>query len=245
MFIEDGTEDEVVSSMHMRNAFSMVGIGCLIGPAVVNLIMDAHRPYTLLRACLIGVGFLTTSWLFISQAHSFPQFLAGTCWRTFGSGIVWVNSTLVLQTLTDKEILGRVLGLEYTLKQLFEESSAAASGKLDDAGFSKNGLALFGALVGTITMLFWGIYYSSLGAASPTFNNKYYEFENSNEQNNDNLEMGSGIEGLDIEMTDASTSRGDEEQKGCRSQRVFVRIEFKKQNIRLTIIANTAIPSKQ
>mmetsp|Transcript_17466 Transcript_17466/g.42487 ORF Transcript_17466/g.42487 Transcript_17466/m.42487 type:complete len:403 (-) Transcript_17466:3955-5163(-) len=60
VFNEDGTEDEEVSSMHMGEAFTVVGIGCFVGPALVNLITDAHRPHTLQRACLIGVGFLTS-----------------------------------------------------------------------------------------------------------------------------------------------------------------------------------------
>jgi hypothetical protein len=87
---------------------------------------------------------------------------------------VWVYSTLVLQTLTDKEILGRVLAVEYTMTQLFEAASASATGRLDKAGFSKHQLALFGALLGFIMLLFWGMYYvCSLGAAHPRFNNNY------------------------------------------------------------------------
>jgi hypothetical protein len=81
---------------------------------------------------------------------------------------------LILQTLTDKEFLGRVLGVEFTLTRLFVAASASATGRLDDAGLTKNQLALFGALLGTIMLVVWGMYYfCSLGAANPKFNNNY------------------------------------------------------------------------
>ncbi|KAL3919084.1 MAG: hypothetical protein SGILL_003936, partial [Bacillariaceae sp.] len=171
---KDGTENEELSSIHMGMLFSVVGLGCMVGPAIVNMVSDAHRPYTLQRACLMGVSFLTGGWLAISLTHNFPQFLAGTFFRTMGSGTVWVYSTLVLQTLTDKEILGRVLAIEYTMTQLFEAASASATGRLDEAGLSKNQLALFGCSLGVVMLTFWGTYYSfSLGAANPKFNNNY------------------------------------------------------------------------
>jgi hypothetical protein len=87
---------------------------------------------------------------------------------------VSVYSTLVLQTLTDKEFLGRVLAVEFTMTQLFEAASASATGRLDEAGWTKNQLALFGALLGTVMLSVWGLYYFySLGAAKPKFNNNY------------------------------------------------------------------------
>jgi MFS family permease len=78
----DGTEDERLSSLHMGMLFSVVGIGCMTGPALVNLITDSQRPHTLQRACLFGVFFLTGGWLMISLTQTFPQFLAGTFVRT-------------------------------------------------------------------------------------------------------------------------------------------------------------------
>jgi MFS family permease len=221
VFNEDGTEDEELSSMRMGEAFSVVGLGCLVGPTLVNLITDAHRPHTLQRACLIGVGFLTSGWLIISTTRTFPQFLAGTLWRVMGSGIVWVNSTLVLQTLVDPEILGRVLGLEFTLTQLFEASSAAVSGKLDDAGFSKSQLTLFGALLGVVMLVFWGTYYAlSFGAAQPRFNNNY-DFDDPHKTK----DHGVKLDDLEIEMMDAATfDAEDEGPVSKRSQKVIVRL---------------------
>jgi hypothetical protein len=91
-----------------------------------------------------------------------------------GSGIAWVNSTLVLQTMADKQMLGRVLAVEYTMTRLFEAASAAMTGRLGEAGLNKNMLALFGAVLGMFTLVFWGTYYiMAKGAAHPRFNNNY------------------------------------------------------------------------
>jgi len=80
----------------------------------------------------------------------------------------------VLQTLSDPQILGRILATDYTLNTLFEALSVFMSGRLSIAGFSKNMLALFGACLGIPLLVMWGIYYMlSLGAADPRFNNNY------------------------------------------------------------------------
>mmetsp|Transcript_17466 Transcript_17466/g.42488 ORF Transcript_17466/g.42488 Transcript_17466/m.42488 type:complete len:183 (-) Transcript_17466:3402-3950(-) len=167
-------------------------------------------PSVFISFCLRKQG-----WVFISRAHNFNQFLGGTLWRTTGSGIVWVNSTLILQTLTEKGFLGRVVALEFTLTQLFEASSAAASGRLDDAGFTKNRLALFGASCGVLMLMFWGSYYAlSLGAAQPRFNNNYESHDQTKKSQLDNI---------DIEMMDATSASVDEdENEHSMSEKVII-----------------------
>ena len=171
-------EDEAVSSRHMGMLFSIIGAGNMFGPILFNvqLFTDARRPYTLQRACWIGLVFLTSGWFLISMARTFPQFLMGSFIRTMGSGAVWVNSAIILQTLCNPQILGRILAVEYTLTTLFEAASCAMTGRLSSVvGLSKNQLALFGAGLGILMVLFWGLYYYlSLGAAHPKFNNNYY-----------------------------------------------------------------------
>lgn len=86
-----------------------------------------------------------------------------------------------MQTLSDPKILGRMLATEHTLTTLFEATSCAVTGRLSVDGFSKNMLALFGASLGILMLIVWGIYYSlSLGAADPRFNNKNYQFGGNN-----------------------------------------------------------------
>jgi MFS family permease len=82
VYDDNGTEDKTLTSLHMGMFFSAVGAGCMAGPAIVNFVTDAYRPFTLQRACLIGVFFLTSGWLIISLTHSFPLFLAATFYRS-------------------------------------------------------------------------------------------------------------------------------------------------------------------
>ena len=54
---------------------------------------------------------------------------------------------------------------------LMESASASMSGKLYDAGLDRNQLALFGALLGGIMVVWWGVYYFVVqgSAANPRF----------------------------------------------------------------------------
>ena len=112
----------------------------------------------------------------ISTAHTFTIFLLFSFVRVMGSGMVWANSTVLLQTLSDQKFLGRVLGLEITLTTMFEAVSAAAAGQLvDHGGYSKNQLAFLGGCLGIVVTSFWAVYYSkSLGAAHPRFNSPQF-----------------------------------------------------------------------
>jgi hypothetical protein len=76
-----------------------------------------------------------------------------------GSGIVWTNATLLLQTLVQKEYLGRVLAAQYTGSTLVEASIATLIGTLQDAGWDKHWLALLSAGIGSVLVGFWALYY--------------------------------------------------------------------------------------
>jgi hypothetical protein len=58
--------------------------------------------------------------------------------RSNGSTIIWVNSTLLLQTLTAKDMLGRILAIEYVFYTIFEALSATSAGRLQDIGRNKD-----------------------------------------------------------------------------------------------------------
>jgi hypothetical protein len=196
----DGNELEDRSSVRMGLLFSTIGLGTLVGPLVINYFTDANRPVTLQRACWIGLTVMTIGWYAISLADdSFGWFVSGTLFRTMGSGIVWVNSTLILQTLCDKEILGRVLALDYAMTAITEAVSSTSTGALLDDGFSKCDLALYGAFLGTVAVTLWGIYHAqSRGAANPKLNNYHQE--------NKDLSVSSLDMGMDFPSADRSTS---------------------------------------
>ena len=104
------------------------------------------------------------------------------------------------------------MAAEYTLTTLFEAASVTATGKLSMAGFSKNMLALFGASLGILMLLVWGIYYLlSLGAANPRFNNNYKLVANSNK----------AMRQKEIEMGDVIFS-DNSETDNIKSQKIIV-----------------------
>jgi len=172
VFKPDGTEDTKLSSIHMGLLFTTIGLGSSIGPMLMNNISDSRKPFTLQRAHWIGLMLLGFGWFVISFVTTFPQFLWATFLRTNGSGICWVYSSLVLQTLCDPRFLGRIMALEHTLTTLFEAATSFVAGTLSTSkGLSDNQLALMGAGLGLFVQISWGIYYSlSLGAAHPRFN---------------------------------------------------------------------------
>ena len=113
-----------------------------------------------------------------------------------------------------------MLATEYTLTTLFEATSCAVTGRLSVDGFSKNMLALFGASLGILMLIVWGIYYSlSLGAADPRFNNNC-QFRG----NNNNSTM--VVEEKDVEMVGdvifANSNSNNNKGNTGKSQKVIV-----------------------
>lgn len=77
---------------------SCIGIGCLIGPIVANsTFVDGNKPYTMQIACIAAMAFMSIGWFGIANATSFNVICAFTAFRTMGSALIWLNSTLLLQ----------------------------------------------------------------------------------------------------------------------------------------------------
>jgi len=178
---DDGSEnDEVVSANKIGMIYSVSGVGCFVGPSLLNLFTNSHYPYTYQRACLVGLILLSIGWLIIGLSSSsgaaanntFALVLVGTFVRTMGSGSIWMNSTLALQTLTDPRFLGRVLAIDYTLTILMEAISVAIAGILSERGYDATQLSWWGMITGIGMVVIWSIlYYFNIGAANPRFNN--------------------------------------------------------------------------
>mmetsp|Transcript_10749 Transcript_10749/g.15816 ORF Transcript_10749/g.15816 Transcript_10749/m.15816 type:complete len:136 (+) Transcript_10749:147-554(+) len=81
----------------------------------------------------------------MSQAHNFVIFLVFTLVRATGGSIIWVSSTLLLQTLTDQKLLGRILAVEYFTYSVSESITATSAGHLEDAGGNKNQISAIAA----------------------------------------------------------------------------------------------------
>ena len=155
-FAEVGTTTESGKSFRIGLTFTLIGAGCFLGPTTANLVTDTWKPNTLLLACIAAMGFQLTSWLGMWQSHdNFGAFLCFTLLRATGSSIIWVNSTLLLQTLSAEHQLGKVLAVEYFTYTLAESLAAWTAGRLEDADVSKNEIALVAAGIATGAIVVW------------------------------------------------------------------------------------------
>jgi MFS family permease len=163
--------DEVATSKRLGYLFSSLGLGYVLGPIAANFYTDTSQPKTLQLACTSSFIFMTVGWIGISQAPSFSGIAGFSIIRAFGSGILWINSTLLLQTLTRPDLLGRILALEFGLSMLSDAAAATLTGHLKDRGYTPSQLS---SGVGAVSGLFfcgWSIYHLfGRGAARKKFN---------------------------------------------------------------------------
>jgi len=172
VYNEDGSVDQDLTSLYLGIESSVRGVGGLLGPAIMNQVTDAAKPHTLQRTAWIGIVIMTLSGYLIASNSIFGVFLLGTFFRNLGRAIMWNYSTLVTQTLSEKSILGRILGTDFTLFGIVNTFGFLILGYLiNDVGLTKNQVMLVGATAGGVAAVFWGIYhFRSRGAASPRFN---------------------------------------------------------------------------
>ena len=105
--------NELLTSTHIGIIYSSIGLGCLLGPMAANFFTDMSRPATLQMVSISALGFIVIGWLgMASERHrSIGLLCLFNAIRAFGSSIVWINSTLVLQVRPYRNILNLVFSL--------------------------------------------------------------------------------------------------------------------------------------
>jgi MFS family permease len=168
---KDGSEDEETTGYRMGLYYCSSGLGVFLGPQLANWFSDAERPISLQRACIVAIFIAMTGWIIAAHAPTYNYFLLSQWWSGIGYGILLSYSTLLLQLLVDKAMLGRVLSLEFFFYVMAETLSSSLTGPLYDHGFTTSDLCLFGAGLALITLIFWTTYHMcGLGAAKPQLN---------------------------------------------------------------------------
>jgi MFS family permease len=107
--------------------YAVTGIGTGIGPLLLRRWFgDGYRAmmwailisFVLLAAGVMGVGYAPTlSWV-----------LGATFLRAFGSGAVWVFSSVLLQSMVDNQYRGRVFAFEFAIMTLTQSISTVWAG---------------------------------------------------------------------------------------------------------------------
>ena len=103
---KDGSENEDVSSYRMGLYYCFSGLGVFLGPTLANWFSNADRPVSLQRSCLIAILITMTGWIMAAHAPSYDYFLLSQWWSGLGYGILWAYSSLLLQLLIDRRMLG-------------------------------------------------------------------------------------------------------------------------------------------
>ena len=165
-FSERGDENSATADIVMEGSshrlgmlFGFVGIGCFIGPAVIDRFTHMDQVGSLERACcwsfvLMGIGCYG-----LSQAKGFLWICVFTSVRSAGSSIVWIYSSLILQKFSTSSMLGRVMAIDYALATLSEAFSAMCAGVLqDEVGLSAEQVSFLETLVAVGTLAAWIIY---------------------------------------------------------------------------------------
>lgn len=140
--------------------FAFSGIGCLLGPLLVDPYTEVSRPQTLQLTCVGSFVFLTLGSVVLGFASSFWIVCIFTIFRAAGSSVLWINSSILIQKFSVPSLLGRVSSTEYALALLSEAFSAFMSGRLLDEGdLSAENVSLLLGSLSALLLLVWSIYH--------------------------------------------------------------------------------------
>ncbi|GMH97879.1 hypothetical protein TrVE_jg8324 [Triparma verrucosa] len=141
--------------------FASVGLGCLGGPLIMDKVRiwyknngngNDNKSFREIKfmvwSSVFAIAVVATSFLGMSLNSDLTSVLFFTVFRSSGSAILWVYSSVLLQLLTDPSVLGRVVSIEFAAATTLEGASAFLAAALLD----------FGDLTSTATALFYGVF---------------------------------------------------------------------------------------
>lgn len=154
--------DGVLDSKRLGWMFAAVGIGCLLGPAILDHTWKAHSSGALHAwrwASSVSYGVIGIGYFMVGFHDRYWLKCAWNAFRASGSSVLWIDSSLMLQTTMPQELLGRVMAIDLALATAGEAVSAIAGGIILDRGLlSADGLAVFLGGVGLLLCLIWLLY---------------------------------------------------------------------------------------
>jgi predicted MFS family arabinose efflux permease len=157
------------SSKRLGILFAFVGVGCIIGPILIEPYSHVNDVSSLERSCLVSYLLMALGYFGLWQFnHEFFLICIFSAIRAAGSNIVWIYSSLLLQILSRDSMLRRVVAVDYALATLSEALSALLAGLLqDNSGISAANVSLIMALVASATLVIWIIYFSRVSTTIP------------------------------------------------------------------------------
>lgn len=160
--------DDISSNHRLGILFSLVGIGCMVGPLVAERHIHVERPITLQISCVVGFGFSTIGYFGWASIPYFWSVCIFSVIRAAGSSNIWIHSTLLLQKMAAPNMLGRVLAADYAMALVGEALAAYFCGVFMDiyTDWTPYQVSLLLALLTLVITLGWSTYHlSGRGAA--------------------------------------------------------------------------------
>lgn len=143
--------------------FSLVGVGCLLGPLVADRWVQVEQPKTLQVSCIVGFVLSIVGYFGWATIHQFWSLCIFSTIRAAGSSIIWIHSTLMLQKFTALQMMGRVLAADYAIALFFEAAGAYICGVFMDhhPSWTPYNVSLVLAVVSTLTTTYWILFHLS------------------------------------------------------------------------------------
>lgn len=129
---EDPQSTEEEQSERLGQLFFMVGLGCILGPLILEPFTNMKNPKTVLDACVLAFALQAVGCISMSYFKPFKYALLSTVIRAMGSSLSWIDSQVLLQMVCDSDYLGRVVAVDFGLALTSEAFSAMAAGILQD-----------------------------------------------------------------------------------------------------------------
>lgn len=156
-FAERGEGDP---SVKLGILFAMTGVGCLVGPLLSDCFTSMSDVKSLQLASIWSIAFGTLGCLGVGFFPSFVFNCLFSMLRSGGFSAAWINSSVLLQSFSTPEKMGRVLAVDYALALLTESFSALLCGVLQDhVGLSPEHVSLMMAATGGVVVIMWSIYH--------------------------------------------------------------------------------------
>ena len=144
--------DTALDSERLGWMFAAVGMGCLLGPLMLP---DdrSHLNYCIGSYAVLGVGY--------SMIGASPQYWQKCAWtvlRASGAAVLWIESSILIQTATPLSLLGRVSAIDLALALTGESVSALMAGLLEDGGWTADQVAFLLSGGGFLLACMWAVW---------------------------------------------------------------------------------------
>lgn len=137
--------------------YAITGIGTGLGPIVMRRWLTDAQP-RLRFGILTGYICATLGIALAGIAPTFAVLGLGTFLRTWGTGVIWVFSSALLQLNVADRVRGRVFAFEFAILTLTQSISILYAGQaIDRLGWSIRTVTLSTAAVGVIICILWAI----------------------------------------------------------------------------------------